>query len=361
MWTTTVLSFCVALLTILPHHASSQGAFPCVNPLGMNGRCINIRQCAPLLKILQAQRPETIQFLRNSVCGYDGIDPRVCCPDNSPDKDKDSNRAENSSYGPLVPPICGTSYGEHGRIVGGVPAELGGWPWVTALGYRNKKNPDVPRFLCGGSLISSRHVVTAGHCIYHRTDLYMARVGDLDLNSTTDGANPIDILIEEKILHPEYNSATYNNDIGIIRLSQEVPFSRNLHPVCLPFTQPVRDFDLEGTFPFVAGWGSVYFNGPGSSRLLEVQIPVVDLEECKEKFKSFTNVIIDNRIVCAGFARGGKDACQGDSGGPLMLPHNGSYYLFGVVSYGYKCAEPGYPGVYSRVTSFLDFILHNLV
>ncbi|KAK2586432.1 hypothetical protein KPH14_010712 [Odynerus spinipes] len=340
MWAITVFSF-VGLLTILPHYASAQGALSCVNPLGRNGRCINIRQCQPLLQILQQQRRESIEFLRASVCGYEGTDPRVCCPNDSTDGDRDTKSVGNTSYGPLLPPECGTSYGEHGRIVGGMPATLGSWPWVTALGYRNKKNPDVPRFLCGGSLVSIRHVVTAGHCIYHRTDLFMARVGDLDLNSTGDGAEPIDILIEKKILHPEYNPTTYTNDIGIIRLAEDVSFSRNLHPICLPVSQSIHDLDLDGTFPFIAGWGSVYFNGPSSSKLLELQIPIVEQGRCKEAFKSFSNAVIDDRILCAGFARGGKDACQGDSGGPLMIPHNKSYYLVGVVSYGsgHRCQD----------------------
>lgn len=54
----------------------------------------------------------------------------------------------------------------------------------------------------------------------------MARLGELDLNSTTDGADPIDILIENKILHPQYNPTSYTNDIAIIRLAEDIPFSR---------------------------------------------------------------------------------------------------------------------------------------
>lgn len=55
---------------------------------------------------------------------------------------------------------------------------------------------------------------------------------------------------------------------------------------------------------------------------------------------------------------------QGDSGGPLMIPSTKNYkmyYIIGVVSYGFKCAEPGFPGVYTKVTSFLDFVTSQLV
>ncbi|XP_035739812.1 venom protease-like [Vespa mandarinia] len=363
MWIIGSLISFLGLLQILPYYASAQDALPCVNPLGSNGLCINIKQCQPLLQILQEQRSETFNFLRASVCGFEGNDPRVCCPNNNDDNNNNNGNEEvkTTSYGPLQPPICGTSLGEHDRIVNGVPATLGSWPWITALGYRSKKNPDIPRFLCGGALVSVRHVVTAGHCVYQRNDLFMARLGDLDLNSTTDGADPINILILNKILHPKYNPTSYTNDIAIIKLAEDVPFSQNIHPICLPIIEPLIHSNFDNTFPFIAGWGAVYFNGPSSSRLLELQIPVVNQERCKNSFKSFTNAVIDDRIICAGFARGGKDACQGDSGGPLMTPHNNSYYLIGVVSYGYRCAEPGYPGVYSKVSSFLNFIIENLI
>lgn len=93
-------------------------------------------------------------------------------------------------------------------------------------------------------------------------------------------------------------------------------------------------------------------------------IPVVSNDQCKQNYANFKTTVIDNRVLCAGYTTGGKDACQGDSGGPLMWGNfqNGNlmFYLIGVVSYGYKCAEPGYPGVYTRVTSFTDWIQANL-
>lgn len=101
--------------------------------------------------------------------------------------------------------------------------------------------------------------------------------------------------------------------------------------------------------------------GPASAVLQLASLPVVTTEFCKEKLANFKTTI-DSTVICAG--QGGKDACQGDSGGPLMYgkPSNTSFnfYQIGVVSYGYKCAEIGYPGVYTRVTEFLDWIQNNL-
>ncbi|CAL8109430.1 unnamed protein product [Orchesella dallaii] len=95
-------------------------------------------------------------------------------------------------------------------------------------------------------------------------------------------------------------------------------------------------------------------DGPSSSVLREVQIPTVPDSVCQEKYAPFKTAAVDDTNICAGLQTGGK----GDSGGPLQQPVGTSnrYVLIGVVSFGFKCAEPGFPGVYSRVTSHLDWI-----
>lgn len=88
----------------------------------------------------------------------------------------------------------------------------------------------------------------------------------------------------------------------------------------------------------------------------------MDTQNCARVFSQ--RAIIDEKIMCAGSMNGDKDACGGDSGGPLMHQVNeGSnfrVYQIGIVSYGFKCAEPGYPGVYTRITAFIDWIEKNL-
>lgn len=103
--------------------------------------------------------------------------------------------------------------------------------------------------------------------------------------------------------------------------------------------------------------------GPSSSKLQVASLPVVDNNQCRQALSKFRTVI-DDRVICAGFPQGGTDACQGDSGGPYMYgkPESRSvrFFLVGLVSYGYRCAEPGYPGVYTRISAFIDWIQNNL-
>ncbi|KAL1115929.1 hypothetical protein AAG570_005424, partial [Ranatra chinensis] len=341
----------------------------CRTPNGDNGKCINIRRCEPLIKILITQRgnPQAGEFLRRSVCGYEGRDPKVCCPEPAPKQSApgEGNALANKEgdrkdlYPNLLSPgQCGRSAPvDHTRIVGGQPAELGAWPWICALGYKPKKKAGPVEWMCGGTLVNDRYIVTAAHCTEHpRLVLDLARVGELDLdNNIRDGATPEDYKIEKFILHEEYDPVRFTDDIALLRLEKSVAFSRFVQPICLPKTPEMLANKFVKNFPFVAGWGSTSYKGPSSSALLEVQVPVMSNDDCRRAYNK-KGALLTSRQMCAGYARGGKDACQGDSGGPLMWPNKGTYYLIGVVSFGFRCAEPGFPGIYSRVTEYVDWI-----
>ena len=350
-----MLVLCLALIAVL-HPVmvpvvSAQGR-TCNTPNGEAGSCVNIRDCQSLLGLLQSQGLLAAVFLKQSLCYFEANNPIVCCPESDTRGSKEIKENQN---GPLQPPHCGFSNVSHTRVVGGVPAKLGAWPWIAALGFENKSDPTQPKWLCGGSLISSRHVLTAAHCAI-RNDLHAVRIGDLNLKRDDEGAHPVQVGIEQKIIHPAYDESSYSNDIAVLKLDQEIQFSEYVYPICLPVEEILRNSNFVRSFPFVAGWGSLSTRGPSSETLMEVQVPVVTNEACKRDYSAFSNAIIDDSVLCAGYARGGKDACQGDSGGPLMLPQKSHFYQIGVVSYGYKCAQPGYPGVYARVTHYLDFI-----
>ncbi|CAH1389349.1 unnamed protein product [Nezara viridula] len=355
------LSLCAVLVAISSANAQlylnrtrRQTGPSCVTPDRIQGICVNIRSCPTLLNLLKNSHsePGVKDFLRSSKCNPD-VPSEVCCK---------MERQESQDYPTLMsPPECGKTYvNQQPRIVGGQPAELGAWPWIALLGYRTKNSPG-PYWQCGGSLISERYVITAAHCINPRPlTLYIIRLGESELDNDNDGATPIDILVESVLAHPNYSFSTKLDDIGLVKLKETVPFSRNVQPICLPKPPEMRSQAFVKYFPFVAGWGSTASGGgPASKKLLQIQVPVTDNESC-DKVYTPKGARILSKQLCAGYPKGGKDACQGDSGGPLMLPKGSSYYLIGVVSFGYGCAQAGFPGVYTRVTSYLDWIVDNM-
>lgn len=132
----------------------------------------------------------------------------------------------------------------------------------------------------------------------------------------------------------------------------------------MPVKEPIRSSKFENTKPFVTGWGRLHEGGGNPNVLQMLQVPVVDNNSCKKTFakagrvstaKQFSDV-----VICAGYLDGGKDSCQGDSGGPLMLPVSGNgkapVYQIGIVSWGIGCARSDLLGVYTRVTTFVDWI-----
>lgn len=264
---------------------------------------------------------------------------------------------------------CGQSIVSHPikRIVGGVPSELHAWPWIAALGFENDK--DEIKFLCGGTLITQRHVLTAAHCVI-RDSLKIVRLGEHEIDNDNDGANPIDIKVVQRLIHKGYHSAFYHNDIAILTLERDVEFTDFIRPICLPLLSPiVSKQTFQRFFPFIAGWGTTRFRGPTSNQLLEIQLEVLSNAGCIETFKAFDNVNITDNKLCAYDQFEIKDACQGDSGGPMMTQQgpfvdqdipDDRWFQLGIVSFGYKCAVPGFPGVYTRVTEYGQWIRDNL-
>ncbi|XP_011341020.1 trypsin-1 isoform X2 [Ooceraea biroi] len=240
---------------------------------------------------------------------------------------------------------CGLT-NKHNRIVGGNETLVNQYPWMAMLLYRNQ-------FYCGGTVINSRYVLTASHCI-DRFDVnkLSVRILEHDWNTTSE-ADTQEYKVEKTIKHSGYSTTNYNNDIALIKLAHPIKFQGSMRPACLP--DRVKTF--AGEKGIVTGWGAVKEGGSVSPSLLEVDVPILSNAECRNT-KYPSRRITDN-MMCAGYQKGGKDSCQGDSGGPLHVEQNGSHQVVGVVSWGEGCAQPGYPGVYARVNRFLTWITYN--
>nr|XP_019547475.2 uncharacterized protein LOC109417777 isoform X2 [Aedes albopictus] len=237
------------------------------------------------------------------------------------------------------------------RIVGGDDAGFGSFPWQAYIRIGSSR--------CGGSLISRRHVVTAGHCVARATPRQVhVTLGDYVINSAVEPLPAYTFGVRSINVHPYFKFTPQADrfDVAVLTLERTVHFMPHIAPICLP----EKNEDFLGKFGWAAGWGAL---NPGSrlrpKTLQAVDVPVLDNRVCERWHRSNgINVVIYPEMLCAGYRGGGKDSCQGDSGGPLMHEKSGRWYLIGIVSAGYSCATRGQPGIYHRVANTVDWISH---
>jgi secreted trypsin-like serine protease len=178
-------------------------------------------------------------------------------------------------------------------------------------------------------------------------DKLYVTVGDHD-RSTTQETQSQRIEIGDVIDHPGYDDNTMDNDISLLKVRNQIVYSNTISPVCLPFKFAQEEFANENIV--ASGWGTTQEGGSVSNTLNQVSLPVLTTEQCR---RYMPGQVTDN-MICT--YQPGKDTCQGDSGGSIDLLRSGRYYEIGVVSWGYGCARENYPGVYAKVTKYLDWI-----
>ena len=222
------------------------------------------------------------------------------------------------------------------RIINGtqVSEEDESWRFIVALKYNGRQ-------FCAGSLISPTWVVTAAHCIrgYDPEGGDTIGVGSYNKNET------IDYKVKQWIVHPSYDSDSLDNDIALIELEKSALDTTNVSPIVYDTSHALES----ETETKVAGWGYKNANGYDAAiDLMEVYVPIVDPETCNDAYDG----TITSNMICAGFMEGGKDSCQGDSGGPLVVEGK----LTGIVSWGRGCAQKDYPGVYTKIQNYSEWI-----
>ncbi|KAL0881591.1 hypothetical protein ABMA27_001420 [Loxostege sticticalis] len=234
------------------------------------------------------------------------------------------------------------------RIVGGEEAGINEFPWMARLTY-------FKRFYCGGMLINDRYVLTAAHCVKGFM-WFMIKVTFGEHNRCNSTVRPETRFVLRAIAN-KFSLSNFDNDIALLRLNERVPLSDAIKPICLPSND---DNLYVGVKAVASGWGTLTEEGKVSCTLQEVEVPVISNQECRST--KYTASMITDHMLCAGYpGTGQKDSCQGDSGGPLITERKSDkrYELIGVVSWGNGCARAGYPGVYTRVTHYLDWIREN--
>lgn len=268
------------------------------------------------------------------------------------------------------------------RIVGGRAAFPGLFPWQVLLSVEDTSRVPTGRWFGSGALLSSAWVLTAAHVLRRQLrDLSVVPVAPahvhatLGLTDVRDKKLAVNRSVEMLILHPDFDPHNYNNDIALVKLSQEVVLNELVRPVCLPppWVKGQARTPLPNTLGVVAGWGinmpntsasysGITFDlGVVSEVLHYVKLPVVAQDECEASYTSRSTIYnITENMFCAGFYEGGRDTCLGDSGGGFVTkdPHSGRWVVQGLVSWGGPegCGSRQVYGVYTRVANYASWL-----
>ncbi|ALC49079.1 spirit [Drosophila busckii] len=296
------------------------------------GSCKRLEDCPVALERWQREKkmPKTCYFVK--------FEQFVCCEEETKptlpalEQRRSSVECEGSM-------LFGIS------VVGGKPTSFREFPHMAALAWpSNVAGNNLYR--CGGTLIAPNFVLTAAHCInFGGQAPSMVRLGGDNLTLSMGE----DYKIRRVFTHPNYDDRTAYNDIALLELEGRAPF--RLRPACLWETPALPVQNLTAV-----GYGSTSFTGLSSAQLLKVNLQHVERTACQPFYP--TDVLasgLASSQLCAGDSSGLSDTCQGDSGGPLLLSMGKTWYVVGITSIGQGCAS-GPPSIYTRVSSYLDWI-----
>lgn len=228
------------------------------------------------------------------------------------------------------------------RIVGGRPTVITKHPWQVSLQAYDYH-------YCGGTIISSNLILTAGHCTTYPINLIKVRVGT---NNSSCCGSVHDVV--KLIRHKNFTTSRRgvpSNDIAVLVLNNSISLNSKAWPIKL--------FDQDekapiGTYGTLTGWGSMVENGDKPNILRTVDVAIVSKVDCELSYKDWGG--IPKGQICAMDPVGGKDSCTGDSGGPLVIRGRQT----GIVSWGNGCARMGYPGVYTEIAYFRHWLNENV-
>jgi secreted trypsin-like serine protease len=220
-------------------------------------------------------------------------------------------------------------------IVGGTTTTTTAYPFVMQITDASQNQ------FCGGTLVSATKVITAAHCMVGETAGGVRVIGG---RTYLNGTNGTVSKVSNIWINPDYTDATNGDDVAVLTLSTSMPYTTAKY-----VSSSDTSVYASGTTARILGWGTTSESGSSSNQLRTATVPIVADSSCKS---SYGSEFVQTDMVCAGYTSGGVDTCQGDSGGPLLI----GGVLAGITSWGNGCAEAGYPGVYTRLTTFSSLV-----
>jgi secreted trypsin-like serine protease len=263
----------------------------------------------------------------------------------------------------------------HASIVGGQSTSIANFPFQVAL-YDPQAGSPASGFFCGGVIIDATHVITAAHCVSGdaRKVAPSADIEVLAGSTSLDqpAAGSIRDPVQSSAVDPGYDPLSSNEDIALLTLAHPL-WSGSIAPT-VNGVNPIAPLALDpgaastyanpnaspATVATASGWGDIE-PAPGHAAsyptsLRAVKLALVPEPACEEQYATIEQPITSS-MICAGGGSARVDTCYGDSGGPLVVDADTparppqDYVLSGLVDFGNGCAQPGYAGVYTRVSS----------
>ncbi|KAJ6648967.1 Chymotrypsin BI [Pseudolycoriella hygida] len=242
----------------------------------------------------------------------------------------------------------------NGRIVGGQIAQPHQFPYqVALLTFLPSLNGTG---FCGGSLVGTRTVLTAAHCVdggSHGTSIFGAH---FFANANEPNQRRIEFTSAHILMHPSWNPALVQNDVAVIQLPTVVPLiPQVIRAAILPTAEMTYDF--AGEDAVASGWGVFSSDNPVVSDVLRyVYDNIITIPQCT---LSTIGIAGPNNICMTGTQNRG--VCNGDSGGPLTVRRSDASMHVGIASFVVASCHNTLPSVFVRTTSFLDWIGANTV
>lgn len=352
----------------------------CRLPDNGSGFCTSLDKCETVIYLIDDHDYDSFEaqdILKKYACGVDELKRiKVCCPytplnvNSSTMKKKETDHSHHKKV-KLLPKDCGLV--RPWGLFNGNEANLFEFGWSVLLRYEKRGDP----FMCSGSLISSRYILTAASCNFIKYKVIGVRIGEQNVRTLKDctweysagqkieycGPPPQDLLIDSNdfILYPEHNLRTLEHDIALIRLREAADVNGiSVFTVCLPISAAEKSNHIDKYTAI--GWG-VTEHGLSSYDLLKVLTEKTDNSDCSETFKEIGR-LTEGRMCLRDTQNG--EVCVEDIGGPLMgyftknqTPITVQYGLVSLRTA--KCGNgASIPTVYTNVAPYVGWILDNL-